>query len=85
VDGDVDRFDFLALQEGFGQQGAMWRLGDFNGDGGMNSLDYLTWKSHAGEFIEGFSPHSKDPQAPEPGALSLLALGGLALLRRRRG
>jgi hypothetical protein len=84
VDGDVDRLDFLALEEGFGHEQADWSHGDFNGDGDVSFLDYLTWKRHAGESVEGFPCPRGGENVPEPIAWALLAAGSLSLLRSRR-
>ena len=52
--------------------------GDFTGDQIVNGLDYILWSNNYNAACPGV------PEAvPEPAALSLLALGGLALLRRR--
>jgi len=78
LDGAVGRDDFHALQLGFGSPEADWFTGDFNFDGQVDFLDYLTWKARVGDFVAS-------GKAPDPGTFALLALGGsLALLRRRK-
>ena len=78
-DSDVDFDDFLALQVGWGcpPPPRTWADGDFNGDGCVDFDDFLTlqicWTGGAGA-----SP------IPEPATLSLLAVGALVLLRKRR-
>ena len=76
IDGRVGRDDFLALRDGFGATNPDWSTGDFNFDGQVDALDYLNWKLNVGNSVPGV--------VPEPATLSLLALGGLAVLRRRK-
>ena len=78
LDGTVGRGDFVALRAGFDQPGS-WPNGDLNYDGQVNFLDYIAMKRNVGgTFGAGAAP------IPEPAGLCLLALGGAALLRRRR-
>jgi hypothetical protein len=79
LDGVVGRSDFLALRGGFGEAGATWTGGDFNLDGVTDYLDYILVKTNVSDALPAAA------LAPEPGAIVLLALGGLAgLIRRRR-
>ena len=79
VDGDVDRADLLILTDGIGADtGAGWLDGDSDGDGDVDAADYLAWKTRVGLPVGG-------GELPEPGGVSLLGIGVLALLRRRRG
>ena len=49
---------------------------DFTGDGLVDSQDFTVLKAHFGESAGGV--------VPEPATMSLLVLGGLAMLRRRK-
>ena len=78
-DGDVDIFDYLALQADYGTaSGATWAMGDFNGDGDVDIFDYLDLQAQYGWTAGGGAP------IPEPATMALIGLGGLAVLRRRR-
>ena len=75
-DGDVDIFDYLNLTGAYGTtSGATWAMGDSDADGDVDIFDYLNL---TGEY--GWS-NSGGANVPEPATMSLLALGGLVLLR----
>jgi len=80
LNGVVDAADYIALKSHWGLGSAAARAdGDLDRDGDVdwNDLQLLT---------ANFGRASADPpiSTPEPATLSLLALGGLALMRRRR-
>jgi hypothetical protein len=76
LDGAVDGLDYGEWSAHYQMAGAGWREGDFNGDGIADGLDYNIWSL----YYQG----GAGAQAPEPAAVSLLAIGALALLLRRR-
>ena len=60
--------------------GIGWAQGNFNTDDTVDFLDFQ-------KLLDYWNPggwHITGSQVPEPATLSLLALGGLALLRRSR-
>ena len=72
-DDDVDFVDYQTMEANFGTSSGMtWADGDFDGDGDVDFTDYQILESRYGAH------------APEPATMTVLALGGLALLRRRR-
>ena len=83
-DGDVDNVDFGALYGSFSGPGAtdkVWGDGDMDFDGDVDNVDFgLLYGNYTGPLAG-----EMDLQVtPEPCALGLLAVGGLALLGRKR-
>ena len=81
LDGKVGIDDFSVLLAHWGSTSAGWAEGDFTGDGVVGIDDFSVLLSNWGWTA---SSQSMAMQTPEPATLSLLALGGLALLRRSR-
>jgi len=78
-DGIVDAADYITLKRNFGMAtGARYKDGDFDGD---HDVDWNDLQTLMGNF--GARGVGSAPAAPEPATLGLLALGGLALIRRR--
>ncbi len=76
--GVVNAADYIALKTHIGQgAGATLADGDFDGDGDADRDDLQILQDHFGDTSAGAGT------IPEPATLSLLALGGLAVLRRR--
>jgi len=80
LDGDVDETDYGSLLLSWQATGKSWVNGDYDGDGDVDETDYgsllLSWQNGVTGVAGG--------PIPEPVTLSLLSLGGLALLRRRK-
>ena len=75
-DGDVDLLDLDALGANFGlATGATCAEGDFDGDGDVDLLDLDILGANFGT--------TPSASVPEPTALALAALAGVALLGRR--
>ncbi len=90
LDGKVDQTDYYNIIANMGKTGAGWFDGDLNGDGTVSLADFdiVSTQLAAGA---GFAPslaaafgRSYAVAVPEPASLTLLAVGALALLRRRR-
>ena len=75
ADGIVDGTDLSILSGGFGGSGG-FAGGDSNGDGTINGTDLSILSSTFGNVATA--------AVPEPVTLGLLAIGGMAMLRRRR-
>jgi len=58
------------------QSGATWQMGDFDGDGDVDLSDLSALAFH-------WEQTGAPAPVPEPASLALLALGGLALIRRK--
>ncbi len=73
LDGVVDLLDLGTFGDGYNALGS-WATGDANGDGIviLNDLGLL-----------GDSYFAQSAPVPEPATMNLLALGGVALLKRR--
>ncbi len=77
-DGVVSAGDYACVQANFGNTGALGGelMGDANGDGVISAGDYASVQANFGNTAAAV--------APEPASMLLLAIGGLALLRRQR-
>ena len=77
-DQDVDLTDYDNLAYGWGSTGLMtgWEIGEFTADGVVDLDDYDVLAFNWGGTYPG--------AIPEPVTLTLLSLGGVALLRRRK-
>ena len=78
MDGRVTLADQTILEDNFGATALGWTAGDFNHDGTVDWLDYLTLKQFYGRSF------GDTVGVPEPATLSLLAFGLAGLLLKRR-
>ncbi|MFP4053472.1 MAG: dockerin type I domain-containing protein, partial [Phycisphaerae bacterium] len=83
LDNKVSLADLSALAGNWNSTDATWEEGDFNGDGKVSLADL---SALAGNWNIGVSNAGSMPltNVPEPATLSLLAMGGLATLIRRK-
>ena len=84
LNGEFNSGDLVVvLASGTYETGAdsVWSTGDFNGDGHTDSGDLVAALSDGGYEI---GPRAAVAAVPEPASASLLLLGTLALLSRRR-
>jgi hypothetical protein len=76
LDGEVNAGDLALLATNYGLAGTWgWATGDGNGDGNVDAGDLAQLATNYGTVVH---------TVPEPVTMSLLALGGVALLRRRK-
>jgi hypothetical protein len=85
-DGDVDGFDFLTWQRGFGTDAGEGNIaplanGNANGDQFIDSIDLAFWENQYGT---GRATLSAAAAVPEPSMLLLASLAGLLCCTRRR-
>jgi hypothetical protein len=86
INGSVNVGDLGILALNWNDTGKTWATGDFTGDGIVNVGDLGVLAANWG-WERPTSPGAMGEGStaiPEPATLSLLALGGLAMLRRRR-
>jgi hypothetical protein len=75
LDGEVNAGDLALLATNYGLVGTWgWATGDGNGDGNVDAGDLAMLATNYGTVVH---------PVPEPITMSLLAVGGAALLRRR--
>jgi hypothetical protein len=75
LDGEVNAGDLALLATNYGLAGTWgWATGDGNGDGNVDAGDLAMLATNYGTVVH---------TVPEPITMSLLAVGGAALLRRR--
>ena len=73
----VDAGDYGTWQANYGTAGPhAWGTGDLNNDAVVDAGDYGIWQANYGTTLTA--------PVPEPATMALLAIGGLAVLRRRR-
>ncbi len=78
-DGVVSADDYASIQANFGSANDTGIFGDADGDGVISANDYASVQSNFGATT-GMGSVS----VPEPATLSLLVIGGLAMLKGRR-
>ena len=73
----VSADDYASVQVHFGDTGPIGISGDANLDGAVSADDYASVQLHFGATAGGVP-------IPEPATISLLTIGGLVILRRRK-
>ena len=78
-DGDVDDIDLGLFEGQFGSQAPGTYTADFDGDEDVDLDDYLVMRNNIGAGAAA-APGA----TPEPATMTVLAIGGLMVVRRRR-
>jgi len=81
-DGVVDALDLALFETQLGQRNPDQAC-DFDGDGDVDLDDFATLRAEWG-WTAPPAPEPPAAETPEPSTMSLLAIGGLLMLRRRR-
>jgi hypothetical protein len=93
LDGQVNFNDLLILARNYGKDSKSWFEGDFDYSGAVNFSDLLALAKNYGkpvpsspEFSASFNADvaSAFAAVPEPGTLSVLGLGAIGVMGRRR-
>jgi hypothetical protein len=84
LNGTVDFEDFLDLADDYGNTGG-WQSSDIDGDGSVNFEDFLKLAANygSGTLFDAPAPAAQIA-TPEPATMTLLAIGAVALAKRRR-
>jgi hypothetical protein len=84
LDGEFNSSDLVSVLASGAYEvdvNAVWSTGDFNGDGRSNSSDLVAALADGGYEM---GPRAAVAAVPEPAGLTLLVLGALSILSRRR-
>jgi hypothetical protein len=82
-DGTVDGADYTVWADNYLLTNALWKEGDFNIDGVVDGGDYTLWADHYLQTIP-LSAAATAMAVPEPGSITLAAIGGVLALAARR-
>lgn len=83
LDDVIDTADYTlwAANYSASDDGKTWLEGDFNGDGLVDTADYTMW---AANYSTASPAGGMPAEVPEPATMTLLAVGAVALIRRRK-
>jgi hypothetical protein len=87
-DGQVTSADYTAIDANLGTNGVnlgqSWFKGDMDGDGNITSADYTGIDANLGKGVGNPLAAQGLAAVPEPASLSVLGIGAIGLLSRRR-